>query len=339
MIIQPQLLHIATFVGIDAHPDSHTAVAINRFKEMKGNLTFPNTKEGITKFHSWLEKVEQEKEKTILGIEGGSDARTALTVSILSEYDLLYEVNPLYTKHKRSFGTRADKTDIRDAKLIAGVLTTELSELPKIVPSQVGASMQILRKTVSFYEGITMQNSRLQNQLHKLIREYNLTDDPALKEVFENIIRTKKEQLSFGEKTKREITRDLGKLLQNYGGGNLTKIRGIGVVTAIRIVAHTGGITRFHNRNGYVRYVGIAPLARSSGKMKKFVNTTRGNRKLNSILYFAVLDRIIWDKEVKERYQNKIASGKTKQEAILFLMRKTALLVYGMLKSGKPYQS
>jgi hypothetical protein len=72
--------------------------------------------------------------------------------------------------------------------------------------------------------------------------------------------------------------------------------------------------------------------------MKKFVNTTRGNRKLNSVLYFAVLDRIIWDKAVKERYQNKIASGKTKQEAILFLMRKTALLIYGMLKSGEPYR-
>jgi hypothetical protein len=73
--------------------------------------------------------------------------------------------------------------------------------------------------------------------------------------------------------------------------------------------------------------------------MKKFVNTTRGNRKLNSVLYFAVLDRIIWDKQIKERYEAKIASGKTKQEAILFLMRKTAILVYGMLKSGETYRS
>jgi transposase len=183
-----------------------------------------------------------------------------------------------------------------------------------------------------------MQNSRTKNQLHKLNREYNLADDPTLKKVFEKIIRIKKEQLSFGEKSKREITRDLSKLLKNYSGKNLTKIRGIGVVTAIRIVAHTGGIERFHNRNGYVRYTGIAPIARSSGKMKKFVNTARGNRKLNSVLYYAVLDRIIWDEAIKKRYENKIASGKTKREAILFLMRKTALLVYGMLKSGDTYR-
>ena len=68
MTLQPQLLNTATFVGIDAHPDSHTAVAINRFKEMKGNLTFPNTKEGIVKFHSWLEKIEQQKDKTTYNI-------------------------------------------------------------------------------------------------------------------------------------------------------------------------------------------------------------------------------------------------------------------------------
>jgi hypothetical protein len=52
MTLQPELLNTATFVGIDAHPDSHTAFAVNRFKEHKGNLTFPNTKEGIIKFHS-----------------------------------------------------------------------------------------------------------------------------------------------------------------------------------------------------------------------------------------------------------------------------------------------
>jgi transposase len=338
MTLQPELLNSATFVGIDAHPDSHTAVAINRFKEIKGSLTFPNSKEGIVKFHSWLLKIEQQKEKTILGIEGGSDARTALTVSILSVYDLLFEVNPLYTKHKRSFGTRADKTDIRDAKLIAGVLTTEHSELPRITPRQVSASMQILKKSVSFYEDITLQNSRVKNQLHKLKREHTLADDPAIKEVFANIIRVKKEQLSFGEKAKQEITRGLSNLLKDCKGKNLTKIRGIGVVTAIRIEAHTGGIERFHNRNGYVRYAGIAPLSRSSGKVNRFVNTKRGNRKLNSVLYFAVLYRIIWDKQVKQRYEARIASGKTKREAILFLMRKTALLIYGMLRSGEIYR-
>lgn len=147
----------------------------------------------------------------------------------------------------------------------------------------------------------------------------------------------RKKELAFTKQTKRKTEQDLKTLFTTCGGKNLTEIRGIGVVIAARLVAHTNGIERFRNRNAYVRYAGIAPIERSSGKAKRFVNTTRGNRKLNSVLYYGVLCRIVWDEAVKERYKQKIASGKTKQEAILYLMRKTAILVYSLLKSGEGY--
>ena len=110
------------------------------------------------------------------------------------------------------------------------------------------------------------------------------------------------------------------------------------MVTALRMTAHTGGIERFRNRDAYVRYAGIAPLARSSGKTSFFVKANRGNRKLNSVFYLAALSRIVHDPIVKELYQEKIASGKTKMGAITYLMRKTAILVYSMLKSGEEYR-
>lgn len=337
MIVNSQQLNTATFIGIDAHPTTHTAVAINRFKEAKGQITFPNTLDGIRQFMQWLEKVEQQKEKAIIGIEGGGNERHALMLAILSTYDLLFEVNPLYTKHKRSFGTRGDKTDVADAKLIAGVLTTELEELPRITPEQLDSSMLCLKKTVWFYEEITTQGARLKNQLHKLLRESNLTKDKKEKQVLNTIIKTRKRELASAQKTKRKIERDLKMLFPDYGL-NLTSIRGVGIITAARLIAHTNGIQRFHNRNAYVRYVGIAPLERSSGTGKRFVNTTRGNRKLNSILYYAVLDRLVHSPAIKQVYLAKISAGKTKQEAILYLMRKTAILVYSMLKSGQTYR-
>jgi transposase len=339
MTLDPQLLNTATFVGIDAHPDSHTAVALNRFKEEKGHLTFPNTLIGIKQFTGWLAKVEQQKENAIIGVEGGGNARNALILAILSEYDLLFEVNPLYTKHKRGFSTRGDKTDLSDAKLIAGVLTTELEELPRITPEQLASSMLCLKKTVWFYDEITAQGTRLQNQLHKLVRESNLTKDRREKQVLSAIIKTRRLELSFATKTKRKMERDLKSQFPDYGGTNLTDIRGIGVITAARLTAHTNGIERFRNRNAYVRYAGIAPLERSSGQGKRFVNTTRGNRKLNSVVYYAVLCRIVHCPEVKKLYVEKVSSGKTKREAIKYLMRKTAILVYSLLKSGQAYQA
>jgi transposase len=200
MIVTPQQLSTAIFIGIDAHPDSHTAIAMNRFKEVQGHLSFPNTLPGISQFMQWLKEVERQKEQTIIGIEGGSTARNALVLAILSTYDLLFEVNPLYTKHKRSYGTRGDKTDRADAKLIAAVLTTELEELPRITPGQLSSSMLCLKKTVWFYDEITTQGVRLQNQLHKLVRESNLTKDAKEKQVLTAIIKTRKKSLPLRDK-------------------------------------------------------------------------------------------------------------------------------------------
>jgi len=330
-------LNTATFVGIDSHPDSHTALAMNRFKEPKGNVTFPNTHAGISQFQTWLQTLGTQKDRVVIGVEGGGNARNALLASILPIYDLLFEVNPLYTKHKRSFGTRGDKTDLDDAKLIAGVLTTELEELPRIRPGQLTSGMLRLKKAVWFYEEVTVQGARLQNQLHKLNREHKLTQDKEEKQLLITIIKARKKEHSIAEKTKANMERELKTLLCG-NGLNLTRIRGIGVITVARIIAHTGGIERFSNRDAYVRYTGIAPLARSSGKSSFFVKANRGNRKLNSVFYFATLCRIMHDPCVKELYRKKIASGKTKKEAITYLMRKTAILAYGMLKSGEEYR-
>jgi hypothetical protein len=51
---------LATYVGIDAHPSEHTALAMNRFEEEKGQLRFENTKAGIQQFLHWLPTVDSE---------------------------------------------------------------------------------------------------------------------------------------------------------------------------------------------------------------------------------------------------------------------------------------
>jgi hypothetical protein len=56
------------------------------------------------------------------------------------------------------------------------------------------------------------------------------------------------------------------------------------------------------------------------------------------VFYYTALCRIVHSQEAKALYEKQIASGKTKKEAILYLMRKTAILVYSMLKSGEQYR-
>ena len=330
-------LNSATFVGKDAHPSEHTALAINRFEEEKGKLRFENTKAGITAFLSWLPTVYAKKDTVIVGIEGGSSTRHRLISEILETYQHVYEVNPLYTKQRRTYGTRGVKSDPVDAKLIAEVLTRKLTELPKISKNELSSKMLCLKKTVWFYEEITVQGARNKNQLHQLKRELDLSSSAQEKQVLAVIIKGKTAELKQIKNQQKKLTIQLDRLLEAYGK-NLTSFPGIGIVSAAKIVAHTNAIERFKTVNKFLSYAGIAPKERSSGKSKRHIQSTKGNRRLNFALQWVAVNQLTRNEKAKAYFDKKVNEGKSKKHALRCVMKRTASIIYGMLKSGEEYK-
>jgi transposase len=103
-------------------------------------------------------------------------------------------------------------------------------------------------------------------------------------------------------------------------------------------VAHVNGVGRFHSLDSFIRYTGIAPVERSSGKTTKYKQNYGGNRQLNSVLYFVALSHLRWDPKGKAYFEKKVQEGKTKKHAIRCLMSRIARIVYAMLKSGEGYR-
>jgi transposase len=334
---QSNNFNTATFVGIDAHPTTHTALAINRFEEEKGMLTFDNTKTGIAQYLSWLEAIDKDRDNIIIGIEGGGNTRHSLIAKLLLNYQNIYEVNPLYTKQRRTFGTKADKSDPRDAKLIAEVLTRKLSELPKITEHDLSSQVLVLKKTVWFYEQMTAQGVSIQNQLHQLKRELALSCDRVEKKTLRMIITQLEKQLKSVRRTQKKCQEEL-RLLLIRQGKNLTTIKGIKTILAAKIVAHSGGIERFSNLDGFIQYAGIAPREKSSGRTKRHTKSKTGNRKLNHTFYLAAMAQLRWNLKAKAYFEKKLKEGKTKKHALKCLMKRTACIAYGMLKSGEDYR-
>jgi transposase len=143
-------LNTATFIGIDAHPSEHTALAIKRFEEEKGVLRFENTKAGIEAFLHWLPTLEPHADKVVIGVEGSGGNGHALVSSLLPLYEHVYEVNPLYTKQRRTLRTRGRKSDPVDAKLVAEVLTRKVLELPKLTLRGLSSQLVSLKKLSGF---------------------------------------------------------------------------------------------------------------------------------------------------------------------------------------------
>jgi transposase len=178
----------------------------------------------------------------------------------------------------------------------------------------------------------------LKNQLLQLRQEKELSMDTHEKAVLSYVIKSKQHELAAIRRSQRELTTQMHVLLETYGG-NLSTIPGIGSVLAAKIVAHSSGASRFANRDKFVRYAVIAPLERSSGKYQRFARGKKGNRSLHATLYMAAHNQIQWNSKAKEYYEKKGAEGKTKKQALVCVMKRTACIIYGMLKSGQEYRN
>jgi len=352
-------LNQAIFVGIDVHSLEHTAVAANRFEERLGKLRFSNTKEEIRKFLSWLKKIAPEKKPVIIGIEGSGGNGRVLSSMVVKEYQQVYEVNPLFTKQRREYGTKQDKSDEKDAQLIIEVLTKKLDQLPRISQQDNSASLLSLRELFRFYEELVSQRTRLKNQIYPLLRQQGVLEDRVLfsqKQIKRWQARLSQPKASLEEKTLRLITKqklsqikklnstidkikeELKEFVSQSQHYHLTTMKGINAILAAKIISEAKGIKRFGNLNKFIKYAGIAPREQSSGKTKRHRKSKRGNRRLNSAFYLLALNQLRWNPKAKEYFQKKISEGKTKKHALRCLSKRVACIVYGMLRNGKPYK-
>ena len=184
---------------------------------------------------------------------------------------------------------------------------------------------------------MTEQSTRLKNQLYKLNRERSLSLVREEQDILNLIISSKKKELKRIKNHKNKLIKELDKLIIR-SGRNLTTIPGISTVLAARIAAHTNGIERFQNVDKFIRYAGISPVERSSGKTRRYIKGNKGNRNLNGIFYIASMLQILHNPKAKAYFDKKISEGKTKKHALRCLMKRFAVIVYGMLKNGEDYR-
>jgi len=90
------------------------------------------------------------------------------------------------------------------------------------------------------------------------------------------------------------------------------------------MLAYANGIERFAALDKFICYAGIAPKEKSSGKTKRYVQSNKGNRTLNSTLYMIALGQLLWNPKAKAYFEKKLTEGKSKKHALRCLMKRTA---------------
>lgn len=151
-------------------------------------------------------------------------------------------------------------------------------------------------------------------------------------------IRNKKQEMGLAEV-------ELIKLMSTLGY-RLETMPGIDTITASKIVAEIGDISRFQNADKLARFAGVAPVLFSSAGKGKEQKSRQGNRRLHGVFYFLAVQMVqTAPKSGKPRnpifydyFKRKISEGKTKPQALVCVMRRLVNIIYGMMKNKTEYR-
>ena len=119
----------------------------------------------------------------------------------------------------------------------------------------------------------------------------------------------------------------------------LTSIKGIGNKTAFKILGELPDVDRFDNVGHVVAYSILSPQQHTSGSSvrKKTKLTKTGNQNIKTALFLPALSAIRFNPIVKALAARLESRGKEKMVIVGAAMRKLLHLIYGILKSGQPF--
>jgi len=292
-------------VGIDPHPQQHTAAALDDQGKVHDVQTFPSGSEGLQDFMDWLGAFTDVQ----VAVEGPTQPFFAVWLSRLLAEEIV--VTPVPTQKVRERRGRR-KTDPDDAVLVARVLHAEPSLPPLRSPEWLRPVQEISRT-----------RSHLAHQLQANRMRLRTVRTPAVQASLEATVAALEAQIA---SLLRELERQVRAVAPQ-----LLALPGIGVVIAGVLLAETGDVRRFCSPHRFATYCGSAPVPWESGASKHVRVNRGGNRRLNWAVHIIARTRLRTDPASRALVDRKEREGKTHREAMRVLKLYLARHVYKQL--------
>jgi transposase len=120
----------------------------------------------------------------------------------------------------------------------------------------------------------------------------------------------------------------------------LTTFPGISEFSAVGLLIEMGRVDLFQNVKKLAAYFGVHPVYKESGDdIGAFRMSKAGRKRARRLLFMISLTAIRENPVIKKLYQERVEGGMKKMAAIGVCMHKVLRIIYGMLKSGRPFDS
>jgi transposase len=282
-----------------------------------------NSVRGFEQVVAWLRNRKIAKVHACMEATGGWSEELAF---FLHEYGHTVSiVNPMQIRAFGQSELSRTKTDKADAGLIArfcAAMHPPAWEPPKPAERRL---KQLVRRRRSLVEMRMQEQNRLESPGMDNVRDSIL----GMIDVLEGQIKDLDAQIkaTIDEDDDLKGKRDL-----------IESIDGIGPITAATILGETPHIEKFQTSKALTAFAGLCPHVRQSGTSIRSSRTTKiGNRAIRKTLYMAALAALRSNAVIMAFAERLRERGKQNMEVIVAAMRKLLVLVFGVLKTGRPF--
>lgn len=239
-------------------------------------------------------------------------------------------VNPMQSRAMAHVLGKSLKNDEQDANTLA-LLGEKMKPILYRMPTE---SEKKRKEAFSALASLQKQEQQLRNQLHAF--SYRVNPNEVAVNALQTVLTSVREQI---QQLQQEVETNLDEEEQGKTAELICSIKGVGKTTALTFIALYGDFKAFDTAKKFIKMLGLCPsefLSGSSVRGKSSI-TKKGRSKVRALLFNCARSAIQHNPACKAFYQSLIARGKAGKVALTAVMQKIARLIYGVVRSGKPY--
>ena len=332
---------MVTTIGIDPHKATHTAVAIDEFETVLGELTIPAGRYQAKRLIGWASGLDGDGR--LWAVESAGGLGYLLSQQLVAGGEHVVDVPAVLASRVRVLSSgRSNKNDPNDARAVA-IAALRQPGLAVVEPENHTA---VLRMVAKRHLELTSLRTQAACRLHATLaalrpggmaRRLSVTNAAKMLNSLRPATPITQQRKAMARQHLGDIRRLDEELKANQtlirravtaSGTTVTDIYGVGPIVAALLIGYTGGIGRFGTADRYAAYNGTAPVEYSSGGKKRHRLSMRGNRVLNHAIHMAAVTQIRYPTPGRVYYDRKLKEGKTKKEALRALKRRISNVVY-----------
>ena len=324
-------------IGVDVHKSTHFLAAVDAVSgELRSSEQLAATAAGHRAGLAWAQRLSGER---VWAVEDCRHVSGSLERQLVQAGEHVVRVTPGRTARTRSRTDRG-KSDLIDALAVArAALQDGISNLPEAtIDEQAEAIKLLLDHREDLVAQRTDDERRLRWHLHRMSpeleaqipagglsrakwqtkrsRRLGRLEHPVRVRICRQLLAAIKRNTQLADQLERELA-----TLVAAKAPQLTAQVGCGTLTAARLIAEVGDISRFKTDAQLARLAGVAPIPASSGRTDRWRLDRRGNRRLNCALHRWAVTRGRLDPQTREHLARKQAEGKNRMEALRCLKR------------------